>query len=82
MAPTTATTMAAINNPFQAKHANQIQLLVRLAIIVRRRITFNLIVTKGNQMTPVWSRFRKWKNKKGSGTLRPSSLQKTRPQLL
>jgi len=81
MAPTTATAMAAINNLDQV-HANQIQLLVRLAIIVRRRITFNLIATKANEITPLWSRFKKWKNKKGAGTLKPSSHQKTRPQLL
>jgi len=85
-APTTATTttMAAFNNPDldQELHANQIPLLVRLVITVRKRITSKLIATRGNKVMPLWSKFKKWRNKKGERTLKQSSTQKTKSQLL
>jgi len=79
-----ATAMAAINNPDldQAQHANQIQLSVRLAINVRRKIISNWIATRENEMMPLWSRFRRWKSRKGARALKVSSNQNTKSQFL
>jgi hypothetical protein len=76
---TTATAPTATSNP---DHVSQIQPWVKPAITVRRKIIFNPNVTKEKEIMPHQSKFRKWKNKKGAITLKQSSIQKTRPQLL
>jgi hypothetical protein len=55
---TSKTAMAAINSLDldSALHANQIQLSVRHAITVSRKITSKANVTRGNVMKPHWSR--------------------------